>query len=110
MRMPSEEFIGYVGDPDFHDGHVITVKREKDTARVRLRGASRREFAVEFRGVQALRSKQPDNMMIYALSEMRAPPPLRLFVFANWDEEDNSFLEIEAESFSITEASTAQET
>ena len=108
--MSNQEFIGYVGDADFHDGHVVTVVREGDTARVRLRGVSGREFVVEFRGVQAVRSKQPEGMMIYALSEMRASPPLRLFVFGNWDEEDTSLLEIEAESFSVIEAHTAEQT
>jgi hypothetical protein len=110
MSMSNEEFIGYLGDPDFHDGHVVTVSHEGDTTCVRLRGASGREFVVEFCGVRAMRSKQPEGMMIYALSEMRAPSPLRLFVFANWDEEDESFLEIEAENFRVTEAHTTQQT
>ena len=74
------------------------------------RGASGREFVVEFRGVQAVRSKQPEGMMIYALSEMRAPSPQRLFVFANWDEDDELFLEVEAENVSSIETHTTQQT
>ena len=49
-------------------------------------------------------------MMIYALSEMRTPPSTRRFVFANWDEDDKSFLEIEAESFSVTDDQTTAQT
>jgi hypothetical protein len=108
--MSSEEFIGYVGDRDFHDGHVVTVDREGDTARVRVRGASGRGFVVEFRGVQVIRFEHPEGMMIYALSEMRALPPTRRFVFGNWDEDDKSFLEIEAESFSVTDDQTTIQT
>jgi hypothetical protein len=99
--MSSEEFVGYVGDPDFHDGHVVAVNRDGNMARVRVRGASGREFIVDFHGVQTVHSKQPEGMMIYALSEMRAVSPLRLFVFANWDEDSESFLEIEAERLSV---------
>jgi hypothetical protein len=40
-------------------------------------------------------------MMLYALSELHAEPPLRRFSFANWDDADEAFLEIEAEGFSI---------
>jgi hypothetical protein len=86
--------------------HVLSVRREQDVACVRVRGFSGREFAVEFRGVQAVRAKKPEGMMIYALSEIRAQPPLRKFVFANWDDDDESFLEIEAESFSVADIQT----
>jgi hypothetical protein len=70
--MTSDEFIAYVGDPDFHDGAVVRVIRGQDLARVMVRGASGQEFVVEFRGVKAVRSNKPEDMRICALSEMRA--------------------------------------
>jgi hypothetical protein len=41
-------------------------------------------------------------MMVYALTEMPATPPLRRFVFVNWDEEDDASLEVVARD--LTEA------
>ena len=40
--------------------------------------------------------------MVYALSELRAEPPSRRFVFPNWDEDDDAFLELIAQDFSIS--------
>ena len=99
--MTSDEFIGYVGDPDFHDGSVVSVTAERDLARVVVRGASEQEYVVEFRGVKAMRSNRPEGMMIYSLTEMRARSAARRFVFTNWDEDDDATLEVEAEDFSL---------
>jgi hypothetical protein len=100
--MSDDQFIAYVGDPDFHDGHVLRVVREVDKACVVVRGASAREYAVEFRRVKTIKSNRPDGMMLYALVEMRGEPPIRRFVFANWDDEDDASLELEAEEFLVT--------
>jgi hypothetical protein len=35
-------------------------------------------------------------MLLYSLTELRTDPPLRKFVFANWHEDDDAALEIEA--------------
>jgi len=41
-------------------------------------------------------------MLLYALSEITCKPPLRRFVFANWDEDSKAHLEVDAASFSIS--------
>ncbi len=41
--------------------------------------------------------------MLYALSEMRAPAPLRRFAFANWDDDDDAILEIDAATVRVYE-------
>lgn len=99
--MEDSPFIGYVGDPDFHDGSVLTVKQVGDSLQVRVRGASGKFYVVEFGGVSAVRSNKPEGMVLYALSELRMQPPQRRFVFANWDEQDEASLEIDAESFTV---------
>jgi hypothetical protein len=99
--MVDASFVAYVGEPDFHDGSIISVEQDNTTARVRVRGASGRVYVVAFDGVAALRANCPEGMMLYALSELHAEPPLRRFSFANWDDADEAFLEIEAEGFSI---------
>jgi hypothetical protein len=40
-------------------------------------------------------------MLLDALSEMNCQPPLRRFVFANWNEEDDSVLEVDAETIDV---------
>ena len=99
--MAIDEFIAYAGDPDFHDGSVVSVVEERDSTRVVVRGASGQEFVVEFRGVKAMRSCKPEGMLIYSLSEMKAQPPARRFEFANWHEDDDAFFSIDAEDFSV---------
>jgi hypothetical protein len=39
-------------------------------------------------------------MMLYSLSEMRHPGH-RLFVFTNWEEEGDAYLEIIADSYKV---------
>src|SRR5262245_40796819 len=99
LPMVDSSFIGYVGEPDFHDGSILTVERKDSCARVRVQGASGKVFIVEFRGVRAVKANQPEGMVLYALSELRGDPPLRRFVFANWDDDGKSYLEVEAENF-----------
>ena len=41
--------------------------------------------------------------MLYALIERRETPPGRRFVFGNWDEEDDAFLEVVANEISSHE-------
>jgi len=101
--MADSTFIGYVGDAAFHDGSVLTVEQHDDTTRVRVRGCSGKVFVVTFGGVRAVRAKRPEGMMLYALSEIRGEPPLRRFVFANWDDDDDASLEVDAENFAVRE-------
>ena len=99
--MSPSSFIGCVGDPDFHDGAVLAVEHQNGTARVRVRGVSGKVFVVDFGGVRAVRANRPDGMMIYALCEHSAVAPVRRFVFANWDDESDAYLEVDAETFAV---------
>jgi len=101
--MGNTSFIGYVGEPDFHDGSVLTVEQTEDSVRVRVRGASGKTFVAEFTGVRDVRSSRPEGMLLYALSELRGQPPFRRFVFANSDEQDEAALEIDAERLRVYE-------
>jgi hypothetical protein len=98
--MKPTEFVGYVGTPDFHDGEVLSVSGT-ETLIVRVRGFSGREYKVQFDGVESVNSSEPQGMDLYALSEMRAPAPLRRFEFANNNEDDRKFLGVLAAGFRI---------
>jgi hypothetical protein len=99
--MARASFVGYVGDADFHDGSVLTVEHQGGTAHVRVRGASGQVFTVEFGGVRSVRANHPENMVLYALTELSGDPPLRRFAFANWDEESEAYLEVDAETIVV---------
>lgn len=43
-------------------------------------------------------------MLLYSLSELSAEPPYRRFVFANWNDEDDAALEIDATGFAVRSA------
>lgn len=101
--MSDASFVAYVGDPDFHDGSILAVEHQDDEFRVRVRGASGKVYVVTFNGVLAVRKNRPEGMLLYSLSEQRGDPPLRRFVFANWDDDSNSYLEIDATGFSMLE-------
>jgi hypothetical protein len=101
--MSDSRFIGYVGEADFHDGEILGVEQRDSTVRVRVRGASGKLFVVNFRGVRAVRYKRAEAMMLYALSEFSSESPLRRFVFANWDDDSDAFLEVDAENFAVLE-------
>jgi hypothetical protein len=108
----ASSFIGYVGNPDIHDGTVLDVEQSERMAKVHLRGASGRNWIAEFQNVHAIRSITPIGMLLYSLSEMSAVPPVRRFVFVNWyskeiedeREESKRMLEIDAENFKIYSA------
>ena len=71
-------------------------------AEVVVKGYSGREHVVMFDGVDEIEMREPEGMLLYSLSEMRAKPPLRRFVFANNNEEDYpGCLSLVAEGFSI---------
>lgn len=104
--MSEEVFVAYVGDPDIHDGHVVRVEQKGKRVSVLVRGFSGRRFWVEFSGVESVKSNRPEGMVLYSLSEMEAPAPFRRFVFTNWDEKDDAYLEILARDFRIVKRPT----
>ena len=99
--MQESTFIGYVGEPDFHDGSVLKVDRVDDSVRVRIRGNSGKTYLVTFGAVLQVRSDRPEGMLLYALSEFAGELPIRRFVFANWEDESVSKLEVDAETVNV---------
>lgn len=99
--MSGTTFIAYVGDRDFHDAYIRSVSHAVDRVEVTLEAHNKRTIQVRFSGVRKVVAVHPEGMMIYALSEMRAEPPYRYFVFANWDEDDQATLEVEALEWSF---------
>jgi hypothetical protein len=99
--VPESSFVRYVGDPDFHDGSILDIERKNQSLIVRVRGFSGKVFLVEFGKVAGMKADRPEGMLLYALSEMNCQPPLRRFVFANWNEEDDSVLEVDAETIDV---------
>lgn len=98
--MDKGRFLRFVGDPAVHDAEVEAVRHEGDHASVTVRGPSGRRLIIEFLGVTHFHADNPEGMLLYSLSEMEAPAPLRHFVFTNWDDEDNASLEVVAREFS----------
>ncbi len=94
--MHDAEFVEYYGDPDFHDGVIVSVVSKRDDVRVGIKGASGRDYDLLFRDVESVEANRPVGMMLYALSLMKTPGPMRRFAFANWDDGDDACLEIVA--------------
>ncbi|MFI5453945.1 MAG: hypothetical protein ACHRXM_00680 [Isosphaerales bacterium] len=97
----TSEFVAYVGPPDLHDGTILRVESTQDTVTVLVESYERRRFALEFHGVTHQEMNAPEGMVLYALIEMRTPPPRHKYVFANWEYDDPARLEIEAEGFDV---------
>jgi hypothetical protein len=91
------EFVAYVGPADIHDGTVRVVEHAGATARVVVEGYSGNVYVFEFRGVVSVLAHQPEGMLLYAISEMTAPTPLRRFVFVNWHDDDKEGAEVALE-------------
>jgi hypothetical protein len=95
----------YVGDPDFHDGHVVKWSRAASDAVVIVRGASGKEYEVKFQGVNEVVAKNAEEMMIYALTQTRQSDGSCRFAFPPWDENSSSRLEIAASAFTVGQIS-----
>jgi len=97
-----EQFLGYIGDYRVHDSKIEGILCENTNATVTLRGYEGELITVHFYGVQNMHFNRPIGMMLYAISEMKANEPMRKFLFANWDDEDNASFEILAERVEFT--------
>jgi len=95
--MSSPDFVGYINDPDIHDGVILKVQQRETKVRVLVRSYESQLYAFEFDLVQSVKSVEPEGMMLYSLTEMPAPPPFRRFVFTNWDEDGKGMLEVVAQ-------------
>jgi hypothetical protein len=98
----ADEFVAYVDDSDLHDGTVVAVSHDGTELRVEAVGGSGQRYEVFFIGVESVMQRRAEGMRLYALSEMRSKPPLRRFVFSNWDEEDDAALEVHAKDLTCT--------
>ncbi len=92
--MNNDSFVQYWNSDDVHDGRVRQVAVEGDRVLVSVETNEGRLVIFEFAGVQQDKQNRPEGMLLYSLSEMEETAPLRRFVFANWDEEDDARLEI----------------
>jgi hypothetical protein len=61
-----------------------------------VRGGSGSQFELGFSAVASLAQHRAEGMVLYAVVEMKADPPLRRFVFTNWDDGDDARLELVA--------------
>ena len=94
--MKDPEFVGYITEPDVHDGTILRIHHNGASARVLVKAYDGRLYAFTFSGVQSLKSVEAEGMMLYSLTEMTAVPPLRRFVFTNWNEEAEGVLDLVA--------------
>jgi hypothetical protein len=94
-------FIGYVGSPAVHDGILLRVCVEGDSVEVVIQGYGGQEHVVLFEGVDSVEMKAPEGMVLYSISEMRATPPLRKFVFIKSEEDHPGCLSVWAKDFCI---------
>jgi hypothetical protein len=94
-------FIGYIGDHKIHDSNIQEIFEEQNDIRVFLKSPDGDAISIRFLEVKSYKSCNPIGMMLYAICEKQELDPFRRFVFINWDEEDNTFLEVVAKRFII---------
>jgi hypothetical protein len=100
MTDPDAQFIAYIGHPEIHDGIITDFKHQGTKASVMINAQSGRMLKIEFDGVVSVKANKPEGMLLYSLSEMKHPEH-RLFVFTNWEDEDDAYLEITADSYIV---------
>jgi hypothetical protein len=96
------QFINYIDVPGIHDAIITGVRQTENKVTVTLQSYGLESFGIEFHGVQSVASVRSVGMMVYSLSEMRAPTPVRRFVFTYWDEKDDAILEVQAQDFTVS--------
>ncbi|HEY0765408.1 MAG TPA: hypothetical protein VGD61_23725 [Pyrinomonadaceae bacterium] len=110
--MSEEKFIGYIQEPDVHDGVIVKATYKSGFLRsvfyqrvvlVVVLTEEKRLFVIRFGRVRSASIITVDGMILYSLSEMYATPPLRKFVFVDWEEESNRRCEVVAREIESTE-------
>ena len=104
--MNNNVFVAYVGPPSLHDGKITGVRNGPGQVNVTVQSESGALLSIDFTGVHSVRSNRPVGMVLYALCEMAASGPRRRFVFANWGEEDDATLEVQANGFTVSAVSS----
>lgn len=110
--MSEQTFVGYIQEPDVHDGVIIKARYKNGFLRsvfdkrevvVMVLTYEKRLFGIFFRGVRSASITNVEGMRLYSLSEMYATPPFSRFVFVDWEEESNRHLEVVAREISSVE-------
>jgi len=96
-------FIAYIEPEELHDATLLRFAQEDNRVTVYIQGQEGRSFVFEFLDVTSIHAISPEGMILYSLTEMKAEPPLRRFVFVNWNEEDKAALEIVAKDLRVIE-------
>lgn len=104
--MAEKSFVRYWSSESVHDGKVRQVKQDSDRLRVLIETAEGRLVSFEFSGVQSVKQNRPEGMILYSLSEMEGIPPFRSFSFVNWDDDDESYLEVVAMEMTSDESAS----
>jgi hypothetical protein len=101
--MNTEDFTGYIGSQDIHDGTILRVIENNKVVIVRIQGASGKHHLIKFNNVTEVQANEPVGMILYAISEMKLDSAKRKFIFVNWEEDDSASLEILAEDYQLEE-------
>jgi hypothetical protein len=92
--MTASEFQGYFGHPDFHDAVIEDVQQSERQLSVVLRAESGARWCITFAEAEVT-ERNPRGTRIYAVSRMATPRVgLLTYVFVNWNERDDSPLEV----------------
>lgn len=110
--MSEQRFIGYIQEPDVHDGVIVSATYKSNFLRsvfdkrvlvVLVLTYEERLFVIRFSRVRSTSIRNVDGMRLYSLSEMHATPPFRSFVFVDWEETSNRHCEVVARDIVSTE-------
>jgi len=101
--MSDEDFISYVGDYRIHDSKILDVISGDKTLQVSLKTEMDEVITVKFLNTVSVDSCKPIGMFLYAIAEMKAEGSFRKFVFINWNEEDDAYLEVISSDLKILE-------
>ena len=92
--MNTPAFLGYIAEPDVHDGVILRVEKNGDVLRVLVKANDGRLHVITFLQVHSAEMHEPEGMILYSLSEMTADPPYRRFEFTNWEEDGGGSLQV----------------
>ena len=85
---------------------MVSIDHHDGEARVTVESYEGRLFALEFSEVTSVEARKPIGMVLYALVEVAASPPVRRFEFAASDEESGAQLIIEAREVAVVDDGT----
>jgi hypothetical protein len=98
-----KKFIQYIGDYRVHDGVIEDIFENNQSIEVVLRSIDQELLKVIFKDVKEVRQNKAKGMMLYSVSEMSEEQPFRQFVFTNWDDYGDAYLEVVAKSYEMQE-------